>query len=295
MTEAPVRYVSADEDSGRWDGFAFRQGDIVISTRSKSGTTWLQMICALLVFQTPDLPKPLPELSPWLDLLVTPKVEVFAQLEAQEHRRFIKTHTPLDGIPIDERATYIVVARHPLDMAVSLYHQGDNLDRQRMRRLIGQPEPDEPPAPRMPLREWLLGWIDLDVSHLDEMDSLPGVMWHLSDGWSRRCDPNVVLLHYDDLIGDLEGQIRRLAGVLDIDVGAKVLPILVEAATFASMRTRAEELAPNHAGILRSTAAFFRRGSSGSGRELLTDNEFAHYRARVEQMAPKELVDWLHR
>lgn len=295
MTEPPVRYVSADEDSGRWDGFAFRQGDIVISTRSKSGTTWLQMICALLVFQTPDLSKPLPELSPWLDLLVTPKVEVFAQLEAQQHRRFIKTHTPLDGIPIDERATYIVVARHPLDMAVSLYHQGDNLDRERMRRLIGQPEPDEPPAPRTPLREWLLGWIDRDVSHLDQMDSLPGVMWHLSDGWSRRWDPNVVLVHYDDLGSDLGSQMHRLAGLLGIDVEAEVWPVLVEAATFASMRSRAEELAPNHAGILKDTAAFFRRGSSGSGRELLTDDELAHYRKRVEQMAPQELVDWLHR
>ena len=62
----PVRYRSADEDSGRWVGFPFRDGDIVISTRSKSGTTWLQMVVALLVFQTPVLPRPLTELSPWL-------------------------------------------------------------------------------------------------------------------------------------------------------------------------------------------------------------------------------------
>lgn len=293
MTPAPVRYVSADEDSGRWDGFPFRQGDIVISTRSKSGTTWLQMICALLVFQTPDLPAPLPELSPWLDLLVTPRTEVFAQLEAQRHRRFIKTHTPLDGIPIDERATYIVVAREPLDMAVSLYHQGDNLDRARMRRLAGQPEPGQPPAPRPPLREWLLGWVDNDASHLDEMDSLPGVMWHLSDAWARRQESNVVLVHYDDLISDLESQMRRLAGVLDIELAQETWPILVEAATFASMSSRAGELAPNHSGILKDNAAFFRRGTSGSGRELLTDDELAHHRERVEQMAPKELVDWL--
>jgi sulfotransferase family protein len=46
---------------------------------------------------------------------------VFAQLAAQEHRRFIKTHTPLDGIPLDPRVTYLVTARHPLDVAVSLY------------------------------------------------------------------------------------------------------------------------------------------------------------------------------
>lgn len=66
MPEAPAtptRYRSADEDSGRWLGFPFRQGDLVISTRSKSGTTWVQMICALLEFQTPELPRPLAELS----------------------------------------------------------------------------------------------------------------------------------------------------------------------------------------------------------------------------------------
>ena len=97
----PFRYRSADEDSGRWAGFQFRRGDIVISTRSKSGTTWMQMICALLVFQTPDLPAPLGQLSPWLDFLATPLDEVLARLDAQRHRRFIKTHTPLDGIPLD--------------------------------------------------------------------------------------------------------------------------------------------------------------------------------------------------
>jgi aryl sulfotransferase len=125
----PVRYRSPDEDSARWLEFPFRSGDIVISARSKSGTTWVQMICALLVFQTADMPAPLGEISPWLDWLGTPHADAYAHLEAQQHRRFVKTHTPLDGIPIDARATYIVVARHPLDMAVSLYHQGENIDR----------------------------------------------------------------------------------------------------------------------------------------------------------------------
>ena len=137
----PVRYQSPDEDSARWFGFPFRPGDIVISTRSKSGTTWMQMICALLIFQTVDPPAPVAELSPWLDWLGTPRAEVYALLERQEHRRFIKTHTPLDGVPFDSRVTYIVVARHPLDMAVSLYFQSLNLDRARMNKLTGRPAP----------------------------------------------------------------------------------------------------------------------------------------------------------
>ncbi len=295
MSQAPLRYVSADEDSGRWNGFAFRQGDIVISTRSKSGTTWLQMICAVLIFKAPDPPAPLAALSPWLDSLTTPTAEVYARLEAQQHRRFIKTHTPLDGIPIDERATYIVVAREPLDMAVSLYHQGDNLNRIRVRQLTGQQEPVESPQARPPLHEWLLNWIDKDVSHSDQMDSLPGVMWHLSDAWARRDQPNVILMHYDDLLLDLAGEMHRLALRLGIEVPAQLWPTLVEAATFASMRSRADKLSPNSSGILKSPTAFFRRGVTGSGRQLLTDSEMAHYRGRVGRMAPEALLKWLHR
>ncbi|SVB19317.1 uncharacterized protein METZ01_LOCUS172171 [marine metagenome] len=57
------------------------------------------MMCALLVFQTPQLPSKLSTLSPWLDWLVNPRDDVSAHLSAQAHRRFIKTHTPLDGLP----------------------------------------------------------------------------------------------------------------------------------------------------------------------------------------------------
>jgi aryl sulfotransferase len=293
--EVPVRYRSEDEDSARWDGFPFRPDDIVISTRSKSGTTWMQMICALLIFQTPDLPAPLAELSPWLDWLVAPRAEVYARLAAQEHRRFLKTHTPLDGIPIDARVTYIVVGRHPLDMAVSLYHQGDNLDRGRIRQLTGQPQADGLPSRRAPLRNWLLSWIDEDVDPREDLDSLPSVMWHLSDAWGRRDEQNIVLVHYDDLSADLESEMHRLAALLGIAVPAETWSGLVKAATFEHMRARADGLAPDPSGVLKDRTAFFRQGTSGSGRELLTDDELDHYRARTAQLAPPDLLVWLHR
>lgn len=295
MLQRQTRYRSSDEDSARWDAFPFRSGDIVISTRSKSGTTWMQMICALLVFQTAELPAPLAQLSPWLDWLVLPRDEVVARLEAQRHRRFIKTHTPLDGIPLDPRATYVVVARHPLDMAVSLYHQGGNLDRERLRRLTGQPAADRPTSPRPPLRDWLLRWIDDDADPRAAMDSLPGVMWHLCDAWARRGAPNVVLVHYDDLVADLEGAMRQMAARLGITVPEARWPELVRAASFDHMRANADRLAPDPVGILKDRGAFFRRGSSGAGRELLTDEELARYRQRTARMAPPDLLAWLHR
>jgi hypothetical protein len=289
----PVRYRSPDEDSGRWLGFAFRAGDIVISARSKHGTTWLQMICALLVFQSPELPAPLWELSPWLDWLVTPRDDVFARLSAQHHRRFIKTHTPLDGIPLDERATYVVVARHPLDAAVSLYHQGDNIDRARVRELIGG-TPSPAVTSRPALADWLRSWVDADPDPAQALDSLPGVMMHLRSAWAQRHRCNVVLVHYDDLVGNLDGEMLRLASRLGI-AGSTSWPDLVEAASFDRMRARADELAPDPGGVLKDRASFFRRGSSGAARDILSRGDLDHYEERTAPLAPPDLLAWLHR
>jgi hypothetical protein len=289
-----VRYRSPEEDSGRWEGFPFRDGDIVISTRSKHGTTWMQMICALLVFRSPELPAPLSELSPWFDWLVERRPDVLARLEAQRHRRFIKTHTPLDGLPLDRRATYVVVARHPLDAAVSLYYQGDNLDRRRLRDLTGQPGRASTQG-RAPVRDWLVGWIERNADAQDDLDSLPGVLWHVSDAWARRAEPNVVLVHYHDLSTGLESVIGDLAGRLGVTVDDEAWPELVEAARFEHMRSRAAELVPDTLGVLKDRSQFFRQGTSGAGRELLTENEYARYLARTAELAPANLLRWLQR
>ena len=166
MSAAPVRYRSADEDSARWSGFPFRNGDIVISTRSKSGTTWMQMICALLIFQTPRLPAPLGDLSPWLDRLTVPREEL---------------------------------------------------------------SPGWPPS--------------------------------RSDGSSRHT--------------------RRWTA----SRSTRALPT-----DQLDSRGDHPERVIGPAGILKSSAAFFRRGTSGAGREQLSEAELADYRRRAAQLAPPDLA-----
>ena len=291
MASAPFRYQSHDEDSARWLGFRFRPGDIVISTRRRTGTTWMQMICALLIFQRPELPAPLWHLSPWLDHTIAPRDVVYARLAGQPHRRFIKTHTPLDGIPLDPRVTYIVTGRHPLDMFVSLRHQLDNIDQTRLRRLTGNATPD---GPSESLHDGLLRWIEEVGDSRAYPESLSSVMWHLSDAWARRAQPNVLLVHYDDLSADLEGQMRGIAWRLGIAVPEPAWPVLTRAATFERMRDRADRLVPAAQGMFKDTTSFFRRGTSGAGREILSEEEIAGYHARVARLAPPDLIGWLH-
>lgn len=285
-------YHSADEDSTRWLDFAFRPGDIVISTRSKNGTTWMQTICLLLVLGTPELSESLTTMSPWLDWLVVPAPEVFARLDRQQRRRVIKTHTPLDGVPIHPEVRYIVVGRHPLDMAVSLYHHLENLDRDRLRELSGGVV-DTSPRALPPMLDWVRAWVDADPEPTEDLDSLVGVMWHLRDAWERRALPNVRLVHYDDLCADLEGQMRSLADWLGIEVAAGRWPALVEAAGLPAMRSRAADMFGD-VGVFKDPVAFFRRGSSGAGREVLSAADLARYDARVTALAPPDLLEWLH-
>jgi len=299
MSSRPVRYQSALEDSARWDGFVFRPGDIVISAPSKAGTTWTQMICALLVFQTPELPAPLTTLSPWLDMRVRPVGDVHARLEAQTHRRFVKTHTPLDGLPMDRRVTYLAVGRDPRDIVVSLRHHGQNLRRDVIRRLVGELEPDPAPETRPhggPAEgEYMRRWVHNDESPLTNLDSLRGVVWQTERAWSQRQRPNVVLVHYGDLARDREGQMRRLADRLDIVVPDQVWPALITAAGFDQMRAHSADLVPDERlGIMADTRSFFRGGTSGEWRRVFTDEDRADYDARVAELAAPDLADWLH-
>jgi len=299
MAHCPVRYRSSIEDSDRWMGFAFRDGDIVISAPSKSGTTWTQMICALLVFQDPNLPAPLTTLSPWLDMRVRSADEVHARLAKQTHRRFIKTHTPLDGLPNDDRVTYLAVGRDPRDVVISLRHQGSNLRRDVIGRLVGEAEPaaDGQSAPDgLPdERAYIRRWLSNDESPLAHLDSLRGVLWQQDRAWSRRHQANVVLVHYADLAGDLERQMRQLADRLQIAVPESRWPVLVAAAGFDRMRQRSVDLAPDERlGIMRDTRSFFRAGASGSWRGVFDDDDLASYGERVAALADPDLARWLH-
>ena len=114
-------------ESSRWDNFKPRPDDIIIATPAKCGTTWTQMICALLIFQKTEFEKPLTQCSPWVDVLTTSADDVLNQLEQQTHRRFMKTHTPLDGLTYNPQTKYICVGRDPRDAFLSLKNHVENM------------------------------------------------------------------------------------------------------------------------------------------------------------------------
>lgn len=299
--EALREYVDFVSDNRRWQGFEFRDGDIVISTPAKCGTTWAQFLVALLVFDRPDLPDQLGRISPWVDARFTPLEEITARLDRQTHRRFMKTHTPLDGLPYDDRVTYIVVGRDPRDASVSKDHHAANmapvLD-QRLAEAHGQEVEDGAEGRALPVDRAASFRASLGMVQSEHHDDrLYEIVQHLREAWIRRDRPNVVLLHYADLTADLPGQLARLADELGVTVSRNRIHELSQHATLAAMRSRAADYAPEADWSLwKDSAAFFRSGRSGEWRDWV-DEEFDRlYAARVAELTggDDEFARWLH-
>jgi aryl sulfotransferase len=288
-------------DSSRWDGFRFRPDDIVISTPPKCGTTWTQRILALIVFQTPKLHAPLTTISPWIDMLTRSQADVFTDLEAQTHRRFIKSHTPMDGLPYDERVTYICVGRDPRDVMLSWDGHIANADMAKLlearAKAVGNEDiaDIEIPVPPETLRERFWGWIDLEAPPTEAPSSLLATLNHLQSFWNVRDRSNVIMLHYDDLKADLEGEMRKLAARLGIEVPEALWPDLARAATFEEMKRDADNTAPGTTeSIWQDNKQFFRSGRSGGWAELFAEGDAERYAARARSLAGPDLLAWAH-
>lgn len=293
------RFVGFDTDSSRWDGFEFRAGDIVISSPMKAGTTWTQMICALLVFQSSELPAPLGRLSPWLDMLTRPLRDVLDDLAAQTHRRFIKTHTPVDCLPIPAGVAVVGVGRHPLDLAASAARHSANIDFHRTLELVasvaGARETTDRltnrPLPRTDPEARLRFFLDADENPADVL-TLAGVIDHYRS--YDRAAADVVRVHYSDLIADREREMRRLATALDFDIAAAKWPELVAAAGFDAMKARASVLVPDAGlGLIADAGAFFDRGADGEWRSAVSAEVVERFHERLAELDPAgEVARW---
>jgi hypothetical protein len=290
-------------NSERWDGFELRDDDIVISTAPKCGTTWLQMQVALLLFRTPDLPAPLAALSPWLEMNTRPLADVRAALEAQPHRRFIKSHTPLDGLPWHDGVTYLHVGRDPRDVALSWDNHVSNMDYERFVEIraaaVGLDDleelgiADEPiaEAPEDPAQRFW-AWVE-GAGAGTRASGLQGLVHHSQTFWATRQRPNVHLFHYSDQRADLATQMARLADALGVDPPTEAL---VEAARFENMKARADHLVPNaDLPYWQSNQRFFDKARAGEWHHLVGDEGLPRYEAALRQVTDDdELIRWLH-
>ena len=271
-----------------WNDFKFRDDDIVVATYAKSGTTWTQQIVAQLLFDGAEGIEVSP-VSPWVDLRIMPP-EVIAGLEHLPHRRFVKTHLPVDALVFSPRAKYIYVARDGRDALWSLYNHHANANEHWYGALNDMPGRVGPPIEPPPdsILEYYRRWF--------AEDGYP--FWSLWDNvrswWGVRALPNVKLIHFNDMKSDLPGTIRDIAAFLSVPIDEASFPRIVEHCGFDYMKAHAEQVVPLGGAMWHGGATtFIHKGTNGRWRDTLTPADIAAYEAKAVAELGPDCAAWL--
>ncbi|CEI61336.1 hypothetical protein FVEN_g5946 [Fusarium venenatum] len=277
-------------DSTVWNDVKLRSDDIIIATYSKSGTTWVQQIVSQLIHQG-DPTVAAGALSPWVDIRIVPREVMLDMVEAQTHRRFMKTHLPVDSLVWDPKVKYIFIARDGRDMIWSLHHHFyaatptfysffENTGVTPFQR------PSENP------RDMLIDLI--------EDDTRPTICWpfwsHIRGWWERRDQSNLMLVHFNDLKKDLDGEVRKIAKFLETpDMPEDKFKDVVEHSTFDWMKEHAELAAPPQAAVAWENGAkdFVHKGSNGRWKDVLSEEDNKRYLDKAKEELGEECANWL--
>ena len=276
-------------DSTIWNDFKFRDDDIVIATYAKAGTTWMQQIIGQLLFDgDPELE--VADMSPWMDLRVPPRHVKLPMVEAQTHRRFLKTHLPVHALTFSPKAKYIYIGRDARDVVWSLYNHHANANQTWYDALNNSPGRVGPPIEQPPvdIRQYWHEWLQKDGHPF-------WPFWENILGWWQiRNLPNVMLVHFSDLKRDLPTTIRNIAAFLDIPINESKWNAVLEHCSFSWMKKNATKSVPLGGAFWDAGAeVFINKGVNGRWADTLTRKESEEYEEIAEAKLGADCARWL--
>nr|XP_027237355.1 sulfotransferase 1A3-like [Penaeus vannamei]XP_027237357.1 sulfotransferase 1A3-like [Penaeus vannamei] len=270
--------------------FEFREGDVLVMTWPKCGTTWTQEIVWTMrnnpdlnnpeadvaimdrvpfmegdMFSPPEDPSgensmPLSETFKKLCPNANPRDGVCLQMaQATPDPRTLKTHLPfsLFAAPVLDKVKVVYVARNPKDTVLSYLHHHKLFKAQSF-----------------------VGSLEAFVDYFLEDDLIYGPYWlHLKEAWQRRDHPNLHFVFYEDLKADITGELKKLDAFLGTGLSGDQLANVAKHTSFGEMKSRNnlfinkdifkhEEVVDQE--VLKRDGGFFRQGKSGDWKAKLT-------------------------
>ena len=243
----------------------------------------------------------LPTVSPWLDARVgAPAADMHRALAAQTHRRFPKSHLPIDGLPFYDEVRYIHVARDGRDAFMSMHNHFTGYSEPQLASFdrigLGDPAIARPyPRPPADPAEYFRLWMSTGVV-AGQTDGTPAPSFFDTEVgyWAERRRANFLLVHYNDLADDREAEMRRVARFLEIEIDeTHGRPWCAPPASRRCV-SQAMRCAPFTTTLFaEGSRRFFNKGTNGRWRGVLTERDLALYDAKTRAKFTPGLAAWL--
>ena len=277
---------------------------VFVLTAPRSGTTLTSYIVKLIhdgdaldsgydgtgLFQSHN------ERVPWVDSHFFSREELARLIDVARRaslRLIYKTHLEPHAIPDIAGARLIVVGRPPADVAVSLWDYFTGIksfgfavhDEAAKRHGWNDgtfPRPADYPTKGDFFRHWVhhRGFPFVDLVEI------------YRQAWSLRGRNDVLLLHYNEIIGDLAGTIRRIAAFEHVELSEARIQKIVGLCDFDEMRRQRQTIAPSHKRF--DTDHHLNKGIAGRGDEVFPKEAFADEYLLLENALGSECFRWLN-
>lgn len=276
-----------------WNKIKLRHDDIIIASAPKAGSTWMCRIVGLLIHKNPNRIDDSVMDAPWIESKELQKqTDVLKNIQAITHRRFFKTHIPLSALPFEYGVKYIHIARDTRDVFMSMLNHWALISDY----LIANNR-NHPPllSSQGTIKEIWKKYTSQSVYDWEE-DGWP--YWsnntYTESFWKNRNLPNILLIHYNDLLTNLSGQMKRIASFLGInDLNQNLLHEFAHAASFEVMKKDGDKLLPAYNKVFKGGAkAFIHKGFNGRWKEEFGLKELELYK-RMNKRYDPDMIDWL--
>jgi aryl sulfotransferase len=221
-------------------------------------------------------------------------------LEAQSHRRSVKTHVPFDAVPRFDEVKYIHVSRDGRDVCLSYHNHCMGFRPEALARMdaigladptLRRPYPRVDPDPAVHFHNWIT-----TGAITGQQDGTPYLSYFAYERsfFDARKAQNLLFVHYNDLQADLLGEMRRIADFLEIDASDGDIERMAGSATFAAMRKEAAKLIPNVAKNFEGGALrLVNKGQSGRWRGVYDEADVDLFIQKLRKAVPEPYADWL--
>lgn len=115
---------------------------------------------------------------------------------------------------------------------------------------------------------------------------------HAATWWAYRHLPNILFLHYADMLEDTEGAIREIVGFLDIPIQEEYVPAILQAVSFEGMRSNLL-CVPADLAFTGGANSFVNKGRNGRWKGVLSEEQLAKYDAKVAEKLSSDCANWL--
>jgi len=231
-----------------------RDSDVIVASYPKTGTTWTEEICYLILSNV-DLKKAnsatLEERIPFLEI---PAIGLKG-IEELQSPRLIKTHLPYKEIPsnfLKNGAKIVYITRNPKDTLVSYYN---------FMRMVGF----------FAYSGDLQSFLDLFITDQIMYNSFSD---HVLEFWRRRHDDNVLFLTYEGLQKNFKYGIEKIANFLGKEISKDQVDQVAQHCNFDSMSKNPMTNYSQGGAAIKApgcTGSFMRKGKVGDWRNHFTD------------------------